>query len=227
MTTQQDDSGLALEFQRLVEIMDRLRGPGGCPWDAQQTHQSLVRYLIEEAYEVVEAIEAPGGTDRALLKEELGDVLLQVVFHAKVASEQPATAGGFGMLEVVRALNEKLVRRHPHVFSDAQAPDADSVSARWEELKRAEKPERTGPFDGVPPHLPALALAEKTLSKGAKASLPGPEPAQLPQEVLASEQELGDYLLALVAAARQAGLDPERALRQAVRTYQQQVNPDY
>ncbi|MCP3426806.1 hypothetical protein NBM05_12530 [Rothia sp. AR01] len=110
--------------------MDALRSPGGCPWDGEQTHRSLVRYLIEESYEVVEAIEEPGGVDRALLREELGDVLLQVVFHARIAEEVPAASGGFDVAEVVEELNAKLVRRHPHVFVDAApAAPADATSA--------------------------------------------------------------------------------------------------
>ncbi|WP_269929233.1 MazG nucleotide pyrophosphohydrolase domain-containing protein [Kocuria massiliensis] len=188
--TQRAQDQAAEEFSRLVTIMDRLRSPGGCPWDGEQTHASLVRYLIEEAYEVVEAIEAPEGVNTALLREELGDVLLQVVFHARIAREAP---DGFGIADVVRGLNEKLVRRHPHVFADSDsvrgddapsAPasargvgnsDLEELTRRWDDIKRAEKPERRDPFDGIPPALPALAFAEKALNKAAKASLPLPD----------------------------------------------------
>lgn len=199
------------EFERLVAIMDTLRSPGGCPWDGQQTHQSLVRYLIEESYEVVEAIEAPDGVDRALLREELGDVLLQVVFHSRVAAETAVEEGGFTILEVLRGLNEKLERRHPHVFGDEPA-DIEDVNARWEELKKQEKPERTSAFDGIPPHLPALALAEKVVSKAQKNGVEltvAPSLEKPPQ----TEAELGQALFETVQRAKAAGLDPERALR--------------
>ena len=117
----------AEEFSRLIDIMDRLRAPGGCPWDREQTHESLVRYLIEESYEVVEAIESTDGVDFSLLREELGDVLLQVVFHALVAQE--AERGGFGIADVVRGLNEKLLRRHPHVFTGQASPEGEPGAA--------------------------------------------------------------------------------------------------
>lgn len=236
-------------FRELVDTMDRLRSPGGCPWDGEQTHASLVRYLIEEAYEVVEAIESPGGVDRTLLREELGDVLLQVVFHARVAEEVPAAEGGFGILDVVRGLNDKLVRRHPHVFEDLSEPseaggdeeqmgdeELEALTRRWDEIKRVEKPERTDPFDGIPPALPALALAEKTLNKAAKANLPLPDAGteasgrRLPRREVspesvapgtaeAAEAQVGADLLDTVVRARQLGVDPEKALRRAVREF--------
>lgn len=228
----------AAAFARLVEVMDRLRAPGGCPWDGEQTHASLVRYLIEETYEVLEAIEAPGGTDLALLREELGDVLLQVVFHARIAQETPPGEGGFGTAEVVEGLVEKLVRRHPHVFGlegpGAETADLEALTRSWDELKKREKPERTGPFDGIPPALPALALAEKTLNKAAKAGLELPAAADVPElrglettelspesvvEGADAEAErlVGEHLLGVVARARELGTDPEKALRAAVR----------
>lgn len=204
------------EFERLVTIMDTLRSPGGCPWDGEQTHGSLLRYLIEEAYEVVEAIEAPGGIDRTLLKEELGDVLLQVVFHSRVAEETPVSQGGFSIVQVLSALNDKLERRHPHVFGSEEAATGADVLTRWDELKKKEKPERTGPLDGIPPHLPALALAEKTLSKASKAGLL--DLAEVADGAdAATEEELGQQLFRLVAAAKARGLDPERALRSVTR----------
>ena len=242
-------------FERLVELMDGLRSPGGCPWDGEQTHYSLVRYLIEESYEVVEAIEAPEGVDRTLLREELGDVLLQVVFHSRIAEEAPAESGGFDVAEVVEQLNAKLVRRHPHVFGEEPDPEAagdgpvderrlERLTRRWDAIKREEKPERSDPFDGIPPALPALALAEKTLSKAAKAGLPLPEAAAeatadarasdslpaapehdiSPESVVAAGREeaerlLGEELLGLAVRARSLGVDPERALRGAVRRF--------
>ena len=131
--------------------MDRLRSPGGCPWDAEQTHESLVPYLIEEAHEAVEAIESG---DRAHMAEELGDVLLQVVFHARVAQEHPEAP--FDIDDVAGGIVEKLVRRHPHVFADVDADTAAEVAANWEQIKAAEKAGRTSVLDGIPAGLPAL-----------------------------------------------------------------------
>ena len=212
-------------FAELVAVMDRLRSPGGCAWDGQQTHESLVRYLVEEAYEVVEAIEAEGGpaAHPQLLVEELGDVLLQVVFHARVAQERPREAGGFDVSDVLEAITGKLVRRHPQVFGAGAAGDVagehtlEQLHARWEDLKKEEKPERTGPFDGIPPHLPALALAEKTLARARKNGLepPRPEDPAGPR----TEEELGEALFALVRSGSAHGLDAERALRGATRAY--------
>lgn len=215
-------------FAELVAVMDRLRSPGGCDWDARQTHESLVRYLVEEAYEVVEAIEAEGGpaAHAGLLAEELGDVLLQVVFHARVAQERPPEEGGFDVDDVLEAITAKLVRRHPHVFDPDASGDVageqtlEQLHSRWEELKRSEKPERTGPFDGVPPHLPALALAEKTLARARKNDLePAVPPAGEEAPGARTEEELGETLFALVRAASARGLDAERALRGTVRAY--------
>ncbi|MDO4898441.1 MAG: MazG family protein [Rothia sp. (in: high G+C Gram-positive bacteria)] len=210
------------QFERLVKIMDTLRSPGGCPWDGEQTHQSLLRYLIEEAYEVVEAIEAPAGVDRALLKEELGDVLLQVVFHSRVAEETSAADGGFSIVEVLTALNDKLERRHPYVFGDEEAATGEDVLARWDDLKKKEKPERTGALDGIPPHLPALALAEKTISKASKAGLLDAHEVAGGQ-TFADEAELGEHFFSLAAAAKAQGFDPERALR----TYTREIIKKY
>ncbi|MEX5299279.1 MazG family protein [Kocuria sp. CPCC 205292] len=217
----------AQRFAELVAVMDRLRSPGGCAWDGQQTHESLVRYLVEEAYEVVEAVEAEGGpaAHAGLLVEELGDVLLQVVFHARVAQERPRAEGGFDVADVLEAITAKLVRRHPHVFGPGATGDVagehslEQLHSRWEDLKRAEKPERTGPFDGIPPHLPALALAEKTLARARKHGLepaaPGAEEPGGPD----TEEELGAALFALVRTASARGHDAERALRGAARAY--------
>ncbi|MFW6188339.1 MAG: MazG nucleotide pyrophosphohydrolase domain-containing protein [Actinomycetota bacterium] len=212
-------------FAELVAVMDRLRSPGGCAWDGQQTHESLVRYLVEEAYEVVEAIEAEGGpaAHAQLLVEELGDVLLQVVFHARVAQERPRAEGGFDVADVLEAITAKLVRRHPHVFGPGATGDVageqtlEQLHSRWEDLKKEEKPERTGPFDGVPPHLPALALAEKTLARARKHGLE-PRATEDPSGP-GTEEELGEALFALVRAASARGLDAERALRAATRAY--------
>jgi len=154
-----------------VAVMDRLRSPGGCPWDAEQTHASLVRYLLEECYELVDAVESG---DRAAIREELGDVLLQVLFHARIAAETPRDEGGFDIDDVAGDLVGKLVRRHPHVFADA-APTwtADDQQQRWDELKRAERG-KSGVLDGVAFGQPALALAAKLGSRAAAFGLDVP-----------------------------------------------------
>lgn len=240
--------GAGERFERLLRVMDRLRSPGGCPWDATQTHESLVRYLVEETYEVVEAVEAPvpGRGRRDGLVEELGDILLQVVFHARIGQEHGAE-GGFDITDVLTAVTDKLVRRHPTVFAAPQrtgteaggaaeaespGPGDDELSARWDALKRAEKPQRTGVFDGIPPALPALAYAEKALSKARRHGVeerPAPPRAAATAEPAAgaghtdgrerAEAALGDRLFEQVRAASAVGLDPERALREAVRRY--------
>src|SRR5690348_3154890 len=138
-------------LERAVEIMDRLRSPGGCPWDAAQTHESLTRYLLEEAYEVIEAIET---NDLALLREELGDLLLQVLFHARMTEELPPGAA-FGIQDVAGDLVDKLIRRHPHVFAGAEAGSAEELNETWERQKVDEK-SRTSAVDGVPINQPAL-----------------------------------------------------------------------
>ncbi|MBM7051456.1 MULTISPECIES: MazG family protein [unclassified Rothia (in: high G+C Gram-positive bacteria)] len=215
-----DSHSAGAAFERLVDIMDTLRSPGGCPWDAEQTHESLVRYLIEEAYEVVEAIEAPEGVNTDLLREELGDVLLQVVFHSRVAAERSAELGGFDIIAVINHLCDKLERRHPHVFDESVSSDIRDVNARWDELKKAEKPERTGVFDGIPPHLPALAYTEKALSKSSKASIDLPGFAQRHTQqtpetdaLTTAQTQWAARAFELVIEARELGIDPEQALR--------------
>lgn len=193
------------ELEQLIAVLEVLRAPGGCAWDRDQTHSSLVRYLVEETYELVDAIEAG---DDAELVEELGDVLYQVVFHADIAAE----AGRFTLEDVARHMRLKMVHRHPHVFGDAIAETPDAVMASWEALKATEKPSRESILDGVPSGMPALALADKLLGKAAALEV-RVEPAPVPS----GEAELGEELLAVVAGARAAGLDPERALRGAIR----------
>ncbi|QIR70233.1 MazG nucleotide pyrophosphohydrolase domain-containing protein [Kocuria sp. KD4] len=267
------------EFERLLAVMDRLRSPGGCPWDAAQTHESLLRYLVEESYEVVEAVEAlePSERRRTELVEELGDVLLQVVFHSRIGQEHP-DGQRFDISDVLAAVTDKLVRRHPAVFppgDDAAARQAagttaatagavkataadstvvegttlDSASpggtgsdvtgagsgvvgngtpsdaelaARWDAVKRREKPQRTRIFDGIPPALPALAYAEKALSKARRhgvAGLPEPRPESDEQDRQAEEDALGEELFRRVQDSSARGLDAERALRTAVRRF--------
>ena len=209
MASANEPSGLS----ELAEVIERLRAEGGCPWCAEQTHETLVQYLVEETYELIEAIEAG---DRDDVIEELGDVLYQVVFHASLAASTPTE--NFTLDEVARRAAEKMIGRHPHVFGDVQYETADDVIAVWEELKKADKPGRESTLDGVPQTMPALALADKLLGKAAKLDLidiAGPAPFKFE-----SEDELGPLLMAIVASARAQGLDSERALRSALRELQ-------
>ena len=198
----------------LVSVMDTLRSPGGCPWDAEQTHTSLLPYLLEEAHEVIEAVEL---RDRDHLVEELGDLLLQVVFHARVGEENQAAP--FDIDEVAAGIVAKLVRRHPHVFGDPQQVEAaaDSSAAdvelSWEALKAVEKPRREA-FEGIPVTLPALARAQKMLGRLEKAGS-GVDLAEA-IEVAAAGDELAAALLRAVHLARSTGSDAESALRAAL-----------
>ncbi len=187
----------------LREDMRRLRVE--CAWKRGQTHESLRRYLVEESWETLEAIDSG---DAAHLCEELGDLMLQVAFHAVIAEE----AGEFTFDDVVQGIVDKLRRRNPHVFGSGTEPldDAASVNELWEAIKAAERP-RDSVFDGLPPGLPALLLADKVLDRAARAGTPVPVPRG------GESDELGDRLLALVAEARATGVDPEQALRDAVR----------
>jgi XTP/dITP diphosphohydrolase len=199
-------------FPELVAVLDRLRSPGGCPWDAAQTHQSLVEYLIEEAYESVEAIDS---NDSEAMREELGDLLLQVVFHARISQEQQ---NGWDIDSVIDGITDKLVRRHPHVFGDERVDSAADVELNWHERKAKEK-KRDSVTDGIPETLPALMRAEKLNSRSKSVSVPQPIFIDETNELLArieTEGQLGDYLLALVASASALGLDTEAALRKAV-----------
>jgi XTP/dITP diphosphohydrolase len=193
------------QLQRAVEVMDRLRSPGGCPWDAEQTHASLAKYLVEECYEVLEAIETD---DLGLLREELGDLLLQVLFHARLTEELPPEQA-FSIEDVAADLVEKLVRRHPHVFAGAAAGDADALNETWERQKVAEKG-RTSATDGVPMGQPALALSAKLIARSAPAGL---------SVTPAPTEPFGERLFALVGEAVAAGVDPESALRETARAY--------
>ena len=218
-----DDPGAA--FARLVGIMRRLRGDGGCPWDREQTLESLRSYLLEETYEVLDALDH-GTVDDHL--EELGDLLLQIVFQSEIRSEEQA----FDAAAVANAISDKLVRRHPHVFEEAQASTAGEVVTRWEAIKAAEKGGRRSRLDGVPRALPALARAERITEKAARGGFDWPDisgPRSKIDEELAEldeaarfgridaiEAELGDVLFAAVNYARHAGVTPEDALRRSV-----------
>jgi len=196
-------------LDELIATLELLRAPGGCAWDREQTHGSLVQYLLEESYELVEALESGTREDRV---EELGDVLYQVLFHADIAAE----AGEFTIEDVAAHMTGKMVGRHPHVFGDAEARTAAEVVVRWDELKRAEKPARTSVLDGIPQAMPALQLADKMLGRAEKVGVASTLAAPA-SDAPADERELGDALLATVATARAAGLDAERALRDALR----------
>lgn len=204
-------------LSELIAVMDRLRSPGGCPWDARQTHRSLAEYLLEEAYETVEAIESG---DRDDLREELGDLLLQVVFHSRIAEEDPEDP--WGIDEVARGIVAKLVRRHPHVFAtDDVAADSDivttpeQVESRWHALKTQEKG-RASVTEGIPEALPALLRASKVLARSEHLEVPLAQAGD-PLDDIHDEEALGDRLLAVVAASRARGWDAEAALRDAVR----------
>lgn len=194
-------------LDQLIAVLAHLRAPGGCAWDAEQTHESLTRYLVEEAHELIEAIEH--GTPDDVL-EELGDVLYQVLFHADIAAARAENP--FTIEDVAARSTAKMVGRHPHVFGDVTADTADEVAANWEIWKRQEKPARTSVLDGVPASLSALLRAEKLLGKaeGLGVTVAPVDPAP------ADEAELGQRLLALVAAGREQGLEAERALRSAL-----------
>ena len=195
------------QLEELIATLEQLRAPGGCAWDAEQTHASLVRYLIEETYALVDAIEA--GSDAEMV-EELGDVLYHVIFHSSIA----ASEGRFSLEDVAANMTAKMIGRHPHVFGDRVAETADDVVAMWDDLKRAEKPSRTSVLDGVPMGMPSLLLADKLLGK---ASFVAPALSYV------SEEDLGAQLLGIVAAARAQGLDAERALRGALRGLQDEI----
>ncbi|MET0849965.1 MAG: nucleoside triphosphate pyrophosphohydrolase [Candidatus Rokuibacteriota bacterium] len=214
-------------FESLLSIMARLRGDGGCPWDREQTRESLKPYLIEEAYEVLDAIDS--GT-RAGLAEELGDLLFQVVFHSQVASEQ----GEFAMRDVLAQLCDKMIRRHPHVFAGAPVADARAALAQWERIKQDEGKAdgtRRSALEGVPRALPALLRAQRLQAKASRVGFDWTdwqpawakvreEMAELDESVAAGDagrirEELGDLLFSLVNVARLLGMDAEDALRQA------------
>ncbi len=208
---------LVREIQRLREIVAKLRAPDGCPWDREQTHQTLARCLVEETSEVLEAIDAE---DSEAMSEELGDLLLQVVMHAQLAEE----AGFFDLEDIGREINEKLIRRHPHVFGDGkEAESAEEVLARWDEIKAAEKAAKgkdSGErkvFRDLPPTLPALLFALDVYKRAVNAGLAEKgdwdEGEVSPLAEGLTEENAGEELFLLVAACRRAGIDPESALR--------------
>jgi len=193
----------------LVEVMDRLLAPGGCPWDREQTHESLRPYVVEEAYEVVGAIDSG---DPAKLEDELGDLLLQVVFHAALARREAR----FDVNDVIGTITAKLLRRHPHVFGESQAGTPEAVLRQWEDIKRQEA--GAGGREATTPrleaHLPALMQAQKLLERTARLGRPVAEGASMADSETA-EADFGEMLLAVLERGRRAGVDAELALRAA------------
>lgn len=202
---------------RLVAVMDRLRSPGGCPWDAEQTHESLIKYQLEESYEFIEAVEKG---DRADMLEELGDLLLQVYFHARIAAEH--SQNPFNIDDVARAVADKLISRHPHVFGDTKVESSDEVLANWEKIKNAEKG-RTSFDEGVPIGQPALPLAAKLILRAEKNDLPTPSKTAPELDSKDKEVALGETLLSIISWAIGENIDPESALRKAALRYRDTV----
>ena len=205
------------ELLRLREVMDKLRSPGGCPWDAEQTHQSLLKYLLEESYEFIESVE---NNDRQDMQEELGDLLLQVYFHSRMAEED--TNQPFNIEDVAKSVADKLIRRHPHVFAGTKVDNSQDVLENWEKQKALEKG-RSSIIDGVPLAQPALALAAKVVYRINKLnySLPISQPIKLSDQT--NQDQFGEILLGLIAQAVEKGLDPEAALRGATKTLIAQI----
>ncbi len=214
-------------FERLVEVMAKLRSPDGCPWDREQTHSSLKRYLIEESHEVIEAIDTRNGEH---LKEELGDLLLQIVFHAQIADE----SGDFDIHDVLEGIVRKLIGRHPHIFGDKEAETPEDVVAHWEEAKRKEG--KTRVLSGIPPSLPALLYALKLQKKAARVGFDWEEKEDVIDKLFEEveelkeaftqgegrkelEEEIGDILFSVVNIARHFGIEPEDALGRTLKKF--------
>lgn len=208
---------MSSELIRLREVMDKLRSPGGCPWDGEQTHESLLKYLLEESYEFIESVE---NSDRQAMQEELGDLLLQVYFHSRMAEEDLTQP--FDIEDVAKSVADKLIRRHPHVFAGLSVNSSEDVLENWEKQKASEKG-RTSAIDGVPLAQPALPLATKVIYRLNKLNydVPISEPISLPNEI--TQDQFGEILLGLISQAVEKGLDPEAALRSATKTLITQI----
>ena len=202
---------MSSELIRLREVMDKLRSPGGCPWDAEQDHSSLLKYLLEESYEFIESVE---NNDRVAMQEELGDLLLQVYFHSRMAEEDAKQP--FNIEDVAKSVADKLIRRHPHVFAGEIVDSSADVLENWEKQKASEKG-RTSAIDGVPLAQPALPLATKVLYRLKKLNydFTVSEPIKLKEDI--DQDQFGHILLGLITQAVDKGLDPEAALRQATK----------
>lgn len=204
------------ELLRLVEVMDRLRSPGGCEWDAEQTHESLIKYLLEESYEFIDAIETD---DRAGMREELGDVLLQVYFHSRIAQDHATDP--FSIDDVAGAIADKLISRHPHVFAGLEVSGTEEIIENWEAIKAKEKG-RTSPIDGVAMSQPALPLVSKLIYRadkyGAAIDIP-----KFESDLPATEESVGKALASVIAWAYEHEIDPELALRAQARALIEQM----
>ena len=198
------------ELQRLVEVMDRLRSPGGCPWDAEQTHQSLIKYLLEESYEFIDAIETD---DRVGMREELGDVLLQVYFHSRIAQDHPTDP--FSIEDVARAIADKLISRHPHVFENLEVSGTEEIIDNWEAIKAKEKG-RTSAIDGIAMSQPALPLVSKIFYRAEKYGVELEIPTYASEQQV-NESSVGQVLASVIGWAHANGIDPENALRAQAR----------
>ena len=206
--------------EQLVQVMDQLRSPGGCPWDAEQTHESLARYLLEETYEALEAMDQG---DLGSLREELGDLLLQVVFHARIAQESEPT---FSLDAIAQGVVDKLVRRHPHVFTDLVVTSNEELEANWAKIKEEEK-QRESVTDGVPQAMPALQLATQLIYRARKSGVVAGDPQvkESIREVIGevSQEQIAALLVATVELAREADIDAESVLRAEMMRYRTRV----
>jgi len=202
-------------LQRLVEVMDRLRSPGGCAWDAEQTHESLIKYLLEESYEFIDAIETD---DRAGMREELGDVLLQVYFHSRIAQDHPTDP--FSIEDVAGAIADKLMSRHPHVFENLEVSGTEEIIENWEAIKAREKG-RTSAIEGIAMSQPALPLVAKILYRAEKYNV-DLRVDEFSSEK-ATEKAVGEALASVIAWAHENGIDPENALRAQAREMIRQI----
>jgi XTP/dITP diphosphohydrolase len=202
-------------LQRLVEVMDRLRSPGGCAWDAEQTHESLIKYLLEESYEFIDAIETD---DRAGMREELGDVLLQVYFHSRIAQDHPTDP--FSIEDVAGAIADKLISRHPHVFENLEVSGTEEIIENWEAIKAREKG-RTSAIEGIAMSQPALPLVAKILYRADKYNV-DLRVDEFSSEK-ATEKAVGEALASVIAWAHENGIDPENALRAQAREMIRQI----
>jgi XTP/dITP diphosphohydrolase len=203
------------QLQRLVEVMDRLRSPGGCPWDAEQTHESLIKYLLEESYEFIDAIETD---DRAGMREELGDVLLQVYFHSRIAQDHPTDP--FSIEDVAGAIADKLISRHPHVFENLEVSGTEEIIENWEAIKAREKG-RTSAIDGIAMSQPALPLVAKILYRAEKYNVDLDLNSYSSEK--ATEKSVGEALALVIAWAHENDIDPENALRAQAREMIRQI----
>ena len=201
------------ELLRLAEVMNKLRSPGGCPWDAEQTHESLIKYLLEESYEFIDAVET---NDRAGLQEELGDLLLQVYFHARIAQDDPQNP--FTIEDVARGIADKLISRHPHVFANVQVSGVDEVISNWEEIKAAEKG-RTSAIDGVALSQPSLPLISKLLHRAEKFGVE----LELPNSTVTDADSAADQIVAIAAWASANDIDLDSLLRLRARALMAQI----